>query len=63
MWEERRYYRDIIRRGTYVEIGLDKRILADRNIHCGILGWVSIGGPGIAKNGKIIEVTEIPARG
>jgi hypothetical protein len=45
-----------------VEVCLNKRFLADRDVDGRIYGRIFLGGPCVAENGKIVEVTEIPAR-
>jgi hypothetical protein len=60
--KEHRHHRHIVQRHTHVEAGLDKRVLADRNVHRRIHRGVLCGGSCVAENGKIVEVSEIPTR-
>jgi hypothetical protein len=62
-WKERRHHRHIVLRDTHMEVGLDKRILADRNVHGRIYRRILIRGSCVAENGKIIKVAEISTRG
>lgn len=44
-----------------MEVVLNQRLLAHRNIYGGILRRISLRGPGIAENGKVVQVVVIPA--
>ena len=46
---------------AHMEAVLNQRPLAHRDIYRGILRWISLRGPGIAENGKIVQVAEILA--
>jgi hypothetical protein len=56
-----RHHRHIVLRHTYVEVGLDKRILADWNVDRRVHSRMCVRGACIAENGKVVEVGEIPA--
>ena len=61
-WKERRYHIHIVLWDTHVEVSLDKRFQADRNVHDRNHRRVFIGRSCIMENGKVIEIAEIPAR-
>jgi hypothetical protein len=46
-----------------MEVGLDKRVLADRNVHRRVHCRIFVWGACIAENGKVVEVGEISTRG
>jgi hypothetical protein len=44
-----------------MEVVLNQRLLAHRNIYGGILRRISLRGPIVAENGKVVQVAVIPA--
>lgn len=44
-----------------MEVVLNQWYLAHRDIYGGILRRISLRGPGIAENGKVVQAAEIPA--
>ena len=44
-----------------MEVVLNQGHLAHRNIYGGILWRISLRGPGITENGKVVQIAEVPA--
>ena len=45
-----------------MEVGLNQRHLAHRNVHRGIRLRISFASPGIVENGEVVHVAEISTR-